>query len=231
MNFFAFDIAIIGKTCRKGKVTPEHVYTRATTGVLSLTEYLCYKTAMEVLEQSGLQYLKPLCQGSLQDMTSYPLGFPSTIPQLLGLPPLQDNPAEGVVIKPMEEAICLSTNKGQRRVIMKRKIDKFAERRTVKHSVEDGQGAGYHHTVGDQQLLNYEIMALMTEQRVTNVISKLGWPTEEGWREVVRVMVEEVREELEEDCPELLVCCGEEELKDTLLKECTLLWEGYKDSH
>ena len=226
LNFCAFDVAIVGNAGQKGTVTSEHTLVKLLLSPIP-AEYLGYKTAMDILQQSGLLYLKPLCQGSLQEVTSYPLSFPTTIPQQLGLPPLQGNLAEGVVIKPLEEPIYLDTSRGQKRVIMKRKCEKFAERKVVKRPMT----AGGYQAVGNQQLLKYEMLAMMTEQRVTNAISKLGWPTGEEWNEVVRVMVEEVREELQQECPELLACCGEEELRDSLQEECALLVEEYRNSH
>ena len=46
----------------------------------------------------------------------YPIGFDSTIPELLGLPPLADNKAEGIAIKPMQ-SIEVETKKGRLRPV------------------------------------------------------------------------------------------------------------------
>ena len=138
---------------------------------------------MDLFRESGFFYAEPLATGTLQDMISYPLGFESTLPRRFGLPALdKPNVAEGIVIKPVKNTI-LDTKKGPKRVIFKRKVDGFAE---VKPKGRADQGYKKQaatsgswtpdNAQADFELLRYEMLALITTQRVVNVISKLGLP-------------------------------------------------------
>ena len=175
--------------------------------------------------------LQPLLTGTLKDVTHYKLGFETTIPRLLGLPPIPDNFAEGVVMKPLEESVCLETSKGTKRVIIKRILDKFVERRQVTGS-KKAESDKKQYGPSNEQLLQYEVSAMMTDQRVTKVISKLGFPAdEEGWKEVVLVMAEEVKEDLEDDCLELTQSCEEETVMLIIQRECKEQVQEYRNRH
>ena len=141
---------------------------------------------MELVKQSGFLYAEPLATGTLQAMISYPLGFDSKLPAKFGLPPLgKPNVAEGIVVKPVKD-IVLESKKGPKRVIFKRKVEGFAEvkPRGRDHRVANGykkQAEGATWTPDsdgqDFELLRYEMLALITTQRVVNVVSKLGRPS------------------------------------------------------
>ena len=60
-----------------------------------------YDEVMRVLSAAGFMYCEPLCVCSFDEAVNYPLGFVTTLPSLFSLPPIKDNLAEGVVIKPM----------------------------------------------------------------------------------------------------------------------------------
>lgn len=139
---------------------------------------------MELFKQSGFLYAEPLAMGTLQDMISYPLGFESKLPAKFGLPPLdKPNIAEGIVIKPIKD-VFVESKKGPKRVIFKRKVEGFAE---VKPRGRERVANGYRKQIeptwtpnSDGQnfeLLRYEMLALITTQRVVNVVSKLGRPS------------------------------------------------------
>ena len=147
--------------------------------------YLDYDVCMELFKQSGFLYAEPLATGTLQAMISYPLGFESKLPAKFGLPPLdKPNVAEGIVIKPVKDVV-LESKKGPKRVIFKRKVEGFAE---VKPRGRDRVANGYKKQAEDAtwtpdndgqdfELLRYEMLALITMQRVVNVVSKLGRPS------------------------------------------------------
>ena len=147
--------------------------------------YLDYDDCMELFKSSGFLYAEPLATGTLQAMISYPLGFDSKLPAKFGLPPLgKPNVAEGIVIKPIKDVV-LESKKGPKRVIFKRKVEGFAE---VKPRGRDRAACGYKKRAEgstwtpdsddqDFELLRYEMLALVTTQRVVNVVSKLGRPS------------------------------------------------------
>ena len=191
--------------------------------------YLDYDICIEVFQESGFMYAEPLIIGTLQAMISYPLGFESKLPAKFGLPALdKPNVAEGIVIKPLKN-IVLDTTKGPKRVIFKRRVKGFAEvkprgrDRGYKKQTEAWIPSSGH----DLELLKYDMLALITTQRVVNVISKLGRPplpslqTDElarkqkkqggsmlfenqvEWKDIVRGLVKDVIEELESEHSEL----------------------------
>ncbi len=76
-----------------------------------------YELALRIFEQAGLFHATPLLVGSYAAALNYPLGFATTIPRRLKLPPLADNPAEGVVIKPLQTS-SIPTPRGEIRPIL-----------------------------------------------------------------------------------------------------------------
>jgi Rnl2 family RNA ligase len=79
IDFYAFDVAV--------KVEGEEA------------KWMNYDLAIELFEKIGFFYSKPLLVGTLQECLNYDITFNSTIPQLLGLPTLQKNQCEGIVVK------------------------------------------------------------------------------------------------------------------------------------
>ena len=182
-------------------------------------------------------YAEPLCIGSLQQMLSYPLGFVSKLPSKLGLPPLEGrkNTAEGIVIKPLKNAV-LETSKGPRRVIFKRKVENFKERKQRTHSHTKATSAKhYGEQQADFELLKYEMYALVTEQRVVNVISKHGIPgSESEWEGLVESLIADVLEELTTENEGLWLKCQQhpvlvEQLTDELREQSSQAIADYKD--
>lgn len=154
---------------------------------------------MEIFKSCGLLYAEPLCVGTFQDMISYPLGFQSTLPKKFGLPPLDGraNTAEGIVIKPLKNTV-LDTSRGPRRVIFKRKVENFQERKVRGHPNTATKGAKRAYD-GELEALKYEMYALVTDQRIVSMVSKLGMPeNEDEWEELVEGLVCDVVEEMGE---------------------------------
>jgi len=183
VEFYAFDIAL--ETGQNQEVR------RA---------YLDGDRAIEIFEEIGLFYARPLFVGFLERAWDYPIGFDSTIPELLGLPPLADNKAEGVVIKPMQ-SIEVNTKKGRLRPVLKKKIPSFAEDRRYWQSqkwpdpLEMGQSDRL-------TLLQWEAFNLVTENRLANAISKIGPIEAESRRQsqqLFRAFVEDILEELHQN--------------------------------
>jgi len=79
-DFYAFDI---------------YVFTRNGDYFLPVME------ASSLFSTAGLLYARNLFVGLLDDCLAYPCAFPTHIPSELGLPPLDDNLCEGIVIKPL----------------------------------------------------------------------------------------------------------------------------------
>ena len=172
----------------------------------SLLEYMDYDKAMSVLSQAGFMYSKPLCICTLEEALSFDLGFATPLPTQFGLPPVADNLAEGIVIKPLQ-TVAMETEKGMKRVIFKRKIEKFSERRPLGPRIQSKKKKNNDEKT---DLLKYEMYSLVTEQRLINTISKLGQPEEreeDKWREVRTMLIKEVKDTLQEENEELWEAC------------------------
>jgi Rnl2 family RNA ligase len=86
-------------------------------------EYLPYAAIREVAAAADLDVVPLLRRGPRPAVEAVPTRFPTTIPDALGLPALDGNLAEGVVIR------ADTTRAASRRPILKRKIAEFDEQR------------------------------------------------------------------------------------------------------
>jgi Rnl2 family RNA ligase len=131
-------------------------------------EYLPVDDADELFRTAGLFYAQSLFTGSLRKCLEYPNDFQSKIPEWFGLPLIENNICEGVVIRPVEP-IFLRTGA---RLLLKSKNDKFAEKKSEKkHLVVPKEEVEY-----SKELTNLlEIIEnYITENRLDNVVSKIG---------------------------------------------------------
>lgn len=135
--------------------------------------YLNYDQALEIFQTIHLFHAQPLFIGKWHDANRYAVGFDSTIPALLSLPPLpQPNPAEGIIIKPVT-SIVIETKKGQIRPIIKKKIAQFAEDKRF-HQAQKWPTEQSRHSNDALSMLKWEAFNLVTENRLLNAISKVG---------------------------------------------------------
>lgn len=175
--------------------------------------YLNFDTAREACESVGLLFAQPLAEGSLAECLDYPVEFVTTLPARLGLPPLpagaEPNLAEGVVVRPRREPLqSRSGGSGGRgkeslRGLFKRKIPTFSESRYQHDDWKRGKagGGGFGLPVSEEELARMEITALVTEQRLANVLSKTGRvdPSDKvAMRQLLQDLKEDVREALGE---------------------------------
>lgn len=119
----------------------------------------------EYLEEENLLHANTLFKGKIAECLDYPNNFESTIPVLLGLPPLKHNVCEGVVIRPVNTSYF---NNGVR-VILKNKNNKWSENKKFNKSIKKEE------KLTDKTLkLQEAIQTYVTENRLNNVISKIG---------------------------------------------------------
>ena len=130
--------------------------------------YADFGAARAACEGAGFMFAAPLYTGTLAGCLEFGERFDSTIPARLGLPAIPGaNLAEGVVIK------AVKTGGGQR-AIFKVKIPEFSEAAEYQNNdwkASKGGSSGYD---AAQQLLLCEMLALVTENRLNNVLSKHG---------------------------------------------------------
>ena len=172
-----------------------------------LLVYMDYDKAMILLGSSHFLFSEPLLVGSLQDAVDYPLGFHTHLPAQFKLPPIEDNLAEGVVIKPLKNSM-VKQGDVEMRAIFKRKIEKFSERKAIPSlDNKDKKKKEVHmedFEVSNLEMIKYEMYALVTKQRLTNTISKVGIPSSrEEWKKLKDLLTEDVLDSLREENDEL----------------------------
>lgn len=130
--------------------------------------YLTVDETNELFEATGFLYAKTLFKGNIDECLAYPNAFPSQIAGWLGLPPIEDNICEGVVIRPVESHYFGNGS----RLLLKNKNSKFAE----KKSVRKRQPALFVEPTYSQELTDLlpVVEAYVTENRLNNTISKIG---------------------------------------------------------
>ncbi len=206
INFCAFDIVIENLDENLGKNFDSNLDHQG-----EIRSYLDYGEVVEILENIGIFYAKPLFIGSYHQALNFPVGFESTIPQQLNLPAIEGNKAEGVVIKPVK-SIYIDTPKGKIRPILKIKIPEFNEDKRFSQAekwVED-KGSNSLSEIDKLDLLKWEAFNLITENRLQNAISKIGLFNS---RELFNLFVEDVMEELKENQGHLLLELTEDDKK------------------
>jgi Rnl2 family RNA ligase len=143
----------------------------------------------------GMFYAKPLFRGTMEECLNHSNTFPSKISGWLGLPPLPDNIAEGIVIRPVEPQFL----RVGERVILKSKNEKFKERKAVKKRPKKQEVE----TTETGAKLREELLSLVTENRLQNVLSKqeeMPYPVpKEYFGQVMKWFNDDIREEFNKD--------------------------------
>ena len=140
------------------------IYVRGTDN----NRYLSVHESNELFEEGGFLYAKTLFEGTIDDCLSYPNAFQSRIAEWLGLPPVEDNICEGIVIRPVEAVFFRNGS----RLLLKNKNSKFAEKKSIKKR----QPALFVEPTYSQELNNMLPVTeeYVTENRLNNTISKIG---------------------------------------------------------
>eukprot|EP01105_Mastigella_eilhardi_P015417 TRINITY_DN3523_c0_g1_i4.p1 TRINITY_DN3523_c0_g1~~TRINITY_DN3523_c0_g1_i4.p1 ORF type:complete len:222 (-),score=53.50 TRINITY_DN3523_c0_g1_i4:9-674(-) len=146
---------------------------------------------MSLFVDSGLFYAKPLFTGTLEKALEFDVIFETTIPALLGLPPLgRANKAEGVVIKPLSTVVYVEGKGALKRAIVKKKAEQFCEKvksasskqqqrfvrssRASKASDTNSEADKYLAFEKQVEEVEEQVLCYITTARLTAVISKVG---------------------------------------------------------
>lgn len=146
-DFFAFDIMLDNET------------------------YLDVETVNSLFNKHQFIYAKTLFKGGLKECLAYSNTFKTTIPKEYGLLELDGNICEGVVIRPIQACFL----GGGSRVLIKNKNEKWAEnnnyidKETLSKLLHEGEELSE-----EASLLCEEIYKLITQNRLDNLISKIG---------------------------------------------------------
>ncbi|MCF0168528.1 MAG: hypothetical protein HUJ93_07830 [Bacteroidales bacterium] len=130
--------------------------------------YLPVNEVNALFEKHGFFYARTLFEGRLEECLKYPNEFQSKISHWLGLPQIEGNICEGIVIRPLDTMFLANGS----RVIIKSKNAKFAEKKSIKKRVKMFSGnIPYSDKLKE---LICEAECYVTDNRINNVISHIG---------------------------------------------------------
>ena len=144
-------------------------------------------------EMYGIFYANTLFKGSLEEALTYENKFQTTIPAKLGLPEIEGNFCEGTVIKPVTAKFLGNGS----RIIFKNKNDTFQER---KQEGRDDRIKAVLEPLEGKALEAYEgILRYITENRLQNVLSKLGEVTQRDFGKISGLFNKDIIEDFQKD--------------------------------
>jgi len=166
-NFYAFDIMINAEV------------------------YLDVDIINNYFEKVNMFYARTIYRGSLTDCLNYPNDFQSTIPEQLGLPPIENNIIEGIVIRPIK-SLYLPIGS---RVILKSKNEKWSEIKTKKKKTQTPIISN------DLKLCILNVKNYITKNRLNNVISHIGEINKNKIGAVLKLFSQDVISDFRKDYP------------------------------
>jgi Rnl2 family RNA ligase len=204
LDFYAFDIQVVRPAATATATARDDDGEGEGEGGV-VKSWLDYDRATKLFAASGLFYARPLVEGTLAECFAYDIRINSTLPGLLGLPPLEQNQIEGIVIKSVHN-VGLAMGKryqggsgGGPRAIFKKKNARFEEvnpkcetkweeQRRVKKAAID--------TVYD------EVERYITINRLHNLESKMGPVTRDNASEAATALAADAMKDLVRDYEE-----------------------------
>lgn len=142
------------------------------------TQWLGFEEALALLGAHDIPTPPVLAITTWAEASRVTEVFESAVPALLGLPPLRDNAAEGLVIRAANEVMIPTEGGGWARPILKRKHPKFMEDARYHQS----QASAPDHSLPPLTLLEWEAMSRLNPNRVAAARSKLGHaPDLDAW--------------------------------------------------
>ena len=130
--------------------------------------YLSVDETNALLEAERFFYARSIFTGSLDDCLKHPNQFQSKIAEWLGLPAIDDNICEGIVIRPVTPYYLRTGS----RVLIKSKNEKFAEKKSSKRrNMQLEQQVEYSKELAE--LLGL-LDPFVNENRLANVVSHIG---------------------------------------------------------
>ena len=131
-------------------------------------QYLSQYELIDFCTKTNLGFIPILHIGTFDEMINLNPEYESTIYQRYDLPKIENNMAEGYVIKPIYPLIEIKQNQ---RIIIKLKADKFADKKTTKTT----QPESSTNITEEQQQVIDTIMCYVTEARISSAKSKYDY--------------------------------------------------------
>lgn len=162
--------------------------------LINADQYLDTDTVSSLFETVGFLHAITLFRGSLDDCLQYQNDFQSQISKLLGLPDLKKNTCEGVVVRPVKP--CFFRNGA--RVLVKNKNEKWNENNNyIDKEILKSILSKEDSLSDDVQMLCEEITKYITENRLNNVVSKIGTITQNDFGKLLGLYSKDVLEEFQ----------------------------------
>jgi Rnl2 family RNA ligase len=149
--------------------------------------------AYALFEKYDIFYSMPKLSGTLKECLECGCEFQTTIPARLGLPEIEDNICEGLVLSPNLPMFLPSGS----RVILKNKNAKHSEKASGKSGEKKEL---VQISMSDEGKAIYEeLEACVTENRLRNVLSHIGEVTFRDFGKILGAFSQDVREEILKD--------------------------------
>jgi len=162
--------------------------------------FLPYDDFARYCSEAGFLYAEPLLRGTFTELMEFPVDTHiTTLPTKFGLPPLDNNIAEGIVIKPVTGGW---TAKGSR-VILKIKSENFKEVCGMNNAGKKTFHEPKEATPLPENLSNHceQLKCYVTENRLRNVLSKIGEVKSSDRGKLVGLLAKDSLKEYQEDTP------------------------------
>lgn len=183
LHFYAFDIYI--------KKLNEESY------------FLDYEDCCNIFETAHILYAKPLqIYDNIEDAIKHPIYYDSTIPEALGLSKLENNKAEGIIIRNMgkiDKSIFSETEykKIEQKVIIKLKIQEFTETQ-IESKVKNSKKKDINNNDNDTlEIWKNEAKKHMTKNRLQNAISKIGTLNDNTYNQIYKLYIRDILDEMD----------------------------------
>jgi len=172
--------------------------------LLNVENYLGVEAVNAYAEKEQLLHAKTLFKGDLDTCLKYSNKFESTIPKQLGLPELSNNLCEGVIIRPAKTIYF----KNGTRVLLKNKNEKWEENKKYHKKIKIEAEAPEKVRQLQEVILTYA-----TENRLNNVISKVGEVTKKDFGKVLGMFNKDIVEDFKKDYTDIINGLDKKELK------------------
>ena len=172
--------------------------------MLNKESYLDVNIANKYFEKVELLHARTLFKGSIIECLKQKNDFNTTIPKEIGLPLLVPNIVEGIVIKPIKTSYF---NNGTR-VILKNKNEKWSENKKYHKSISQFEKPSDKIVKLQEAIITY-----VTENRLNNVISKIGEVTPKDFGKLLGMFNKDIIEDFTKDYLALLEDLDKKEIK------------------
>lgn len=152
--------------------------------------YIPFKKFKASCMVGQIPFLDAIAEGTLDECLAISNEYPTTIPKMHGLPEIENNMCEGNVIRPLD---VLYFDNGSR-VILKNKNTKFAEKKRNKSKLKPSKEVPEY-----VKSLQIDGVRYINENRLRNVISKIGTVTQKDFGKVLGLLSKDVVEDFEKD--------------------------------